>query len=352
MYKGFPVGFLLFWETGADPDARQIGSGESAPRLLIVDGQQRLTSLFAVMTGTEVLREDYTEAKIRIAFRPTDATFAVSDAAIEKDPEYIPDISVLWEPGRRKSSVRAFLRRLSEKRGDLNQEEEDRLDDAIDRLYDLHNYTFKAMELAPEADEEQVAEIFVRINSEGVTLNQADFILTLMSVFWEKGRRELEDFCRDSKQPTLSGASPFNWHIRPQPPQVLRVTVALAFRRAVLKNVYTLLRGRQFSDLQLAAGDRGQERGLSLRTQVLFDVPGGFDEYGQGREQSPWECREQPRAAPMVGVGGVDRRIEYASVKEGHRHKGRFNPSFSSSSCRSETSVRPEVPSPMKERCR
>lgn len=78
MYKGFPVGFLLFWETGADPGARQIGRGEAAPRLLIVDGQQRLTSLFAVITGTEVVREDYTKARIRIAFRPTDATFAAA----------------------------------------------------------------------------------------------------------------------------------------------------------------------------------------------------------------------------------------------------------------------------------
>lgn len=244
MYRGFPVGFLLFWETGTDPGARQIGSGDAAPRLLIVDGQQRLTSLFAVMTGASVLREDYTTARIRIAFRPADATFAVTDAAIEKDPEYIPDISVLWQPNRRKETVRSFLRRLSERRGDLDQDEEDRLDDAIDRLYDLHSYSFKVMELAPEADEEQVAEIFVRINSEGVTLNQADFILTLMSVFWEKGRRELEEFCRQSKRPTISGASPFSWHIQPQPSQLLRVTVAVAFRRAVLKHVYTLLRGR------------------------------------------------------------------------------------------------------------
>jgi uncharacterized protein with ParB-like and HNH nuclease domain len=78
MYKGFPVGHLLFWETGADPGARQIGeeTKQSVPRLLIVDGQQRLTSLFAVMTGSRVLREDYTPARLKIAFRPLDATFA------------------------------------------------------------------------------------------------------------------------------------------------------------------------------------------------------------------------------------------------------------------------------------
>jgi uncharacterized protein with ParB-like and HNH nuclease domain len=40
MYKGFPIGYLLFWETGADPGARQIGVGDkqAVPALLIVDG--------------------------------------------------------------------------------------------------------------------------------------------------------------------------------------------------------------------------------------------------------------------------------------------------------------------------
>ena len=44
MYKGFPVGYLLFWETGAEVGAHQIGNEvkQKVPRLLIVDGQQRL----------------------------------------------------------------------------------------------------------------------------------------------------------------------------------------------------------------------------------------------------------------------------------------------------------------------
>ncbi|MGH3276758.1 MAG: hypothetical protein ACRDNZ_20820 [Streptosporangiaceae bacterium] len=65
-----------------------------------------------------------------------------------------------------------------------------------------------------------------------------------MSVFWGKGRRQLEDFSRGCKLPTLSVASPFNWYIQPSPAQLLRVSVAVAFRRAALKNVYTLLRGK------------------------------------------------------------------------------------------------------------
>src|SRR3954463_6450227 len=77
MYRGFPVGYLLFWATGAEAGARKIGetTKEAAPRLLIVDGQQRLTSLFAVMTGIPVLRKDFTEGRIRIAFCPSNKSF-------------------------------------------------------------------------------------------------------------------------------------------------------------------------------------------------------------------------------------------------------------------------------------
>ncbi|CAM5739342.1 hypothetical protein SHIRM173S_00848 [Streptomyces hirsutus] len=149
MYKGFPVGYLLFWETGIEPGARQIGEGAKpeAARRLIVDGQQRLTSLFAVMTGTPVVREDYRTTRVRLAFRPSDDTFAVTDAAIERDPEYLPDISVLWDTatGRRKV-IRDFLARLNDKRP-LTEAEEDRIQDALDRLHDLESYPFKGVVL-------------------------------------------------------------------------------------------------------------------------------------------------------------------------------------------------------------
>jgi uncharacterized protein with ParB-like and HNH nuclease domain len=47
MYRGYPVGYLLFWETGVNAGARKIGTDEKqlAPNRVIVDGQQRLTSL-------------------------------------------------------------------------------------------------------------------------------------------------------------------------------------------------------------------------------------------------------------------------------------------------------------------
>ncbi len=72
MYRGYPVGYLLFWQNVLATDARAIGAdGKQKPaRLLIVDGQQRLTSLYAVLRGVQVVRDDYTSERIEIAFNP------------------------------------------------------------------------------------------------------------------------------------------------------------------------------------------------------------------------------------------------------------------------------------------
>jgi uncharacterized protein with ParB-like and HNH nuclease domain len=47
MYRGYPVGYLLFWRNAFVDRVRAIGSDrkQMSPDLLVVDGQQRLTSL-------------------------------------------------------------------------------------------------------------------------------------------------------------------------------------------------------------------------------------------------------------------------------------------------------------------
>ena len=258
MYRGYPVGTLMFWETGAEVGTRQVGGDQEqrVAKLLIVDGQQRLTSLFAVLTGSAVLTKNFDERRIRLAFRPSDETFEVTDAAIERDPEFVPDITALWGEGY-KSTVRKFLHRLAESRGgELSSAEEDRLEERVDRVRDLRDFRFQIIELGTSANEEQVADIFVRINSEGIQLNQSDFILTLMSVHWEKGRRELEQFCRAAVDPKVSGASPKNPFIDPSPDQLLRVGVGVGFKRGRLQHVYSLLRGKDLDTGAVSAQRR------------------------------------------------------------------------------------------------
>ncbi len=249
LYRGYPAGFLLFWKTGVDAGLKSIGTSakQSVPELAIVDGQQRLTSLYAVVKGMEVLRSNFKKERIQIAFNPLSGRFDVADAAIKKDRAFIPDISVLWAPDFKAGAFRkAFLKQLTEVR-EITEDEEEQIEDAIDSLRNLTNYTFVALTLDSSVDEETIAEVFVRINGKGKALNQADFIMTLMSVFWDEGRMQLENFALNATVPSEGQASPFNHFIKPSPDQMLRATVGVALKRARLKNVYGALRGKDAS---------------------------------------------------------------------------------------------------------
>ncbi|MCO6388718.1 DUF262 domain-containing protein [Paracoccus sp. M683] len=247
LYKGYPAGFLLFWDTGAEGGLKGIGAKNSkaVPKLAIVDGQQRLTSLYAVVKGEEVIRGNFKKERIRIAFNPLTERFAVWDAAIVKDKSFIPDISELWRPEANVFSIAGdFLDQLSSVR-ELSDADKKRIQNAIGKLHGLTNqYSFTALTLSAMVDGATVADVFVRINGEGKQLNQSDFIMTLMSVYWDEGRTELEAFARAATKPHDGHASPFNHFIKPAPDQMLRATIGLALKRARLENVYNALRGR------------------------------------------------------------------------------------------------------------
>jgi hypothetical protein len=247
LYKGYPVGFLLFWATGVGSGLKGIGTknAKAAPQLAIVDGQQRLTSLYAVVKGEEVIRANFKKERIRIAFNPLTERFAVADATTVKDKSFIPDIAGLWQPNVNIFKIaHDFLQELSAVR-DLTDVEKLKIQNAIGKLYNLINqYSFTALTLSATADAATVADVFVRINGEGKKLNQSDFIMTLMSVHWDEGRTELEAFAQAAMKPSDGQASPFNHFIKPSPDQMLRATIGLALKRARLESVYNALRGR------------------------------------------------------------------------------------------------------------
>lgn len=284
MYRGFPVGYLLFWSNASIVNTRSIGTEgkqHDIPNLLIVDGQQRLTSLYAVFRGKTVIDSDYRDRKIEIGFNPLEGKFEVTDATIRKNPLWISNISDLWAVHATSySAIKSFVKRLETNRA-ITDEEEKVIAGNIDRLFDIQKYPFTALEISPAVDEEAVADIFVRINSLGAKLNQADFILTLLSVFWEEGRKELESFCRDSYFPpqTSTVASSFNYFIQPHPGELLRVSVAIGFYRGRLKSIYHVLRGKdpdtdeytpQMRDSQFDILKRAQKEMLNLTDWHMF----------------------------------------------------------------------------------
>jgi len=270
MYRGYPVGYLLFWENANAGDSEAIGTDrkQKVPQLLIVDGQQRLTSLYAVVKGRPVVRENYEPETIEIAFNPLLEKFEVADAAIRKDKSYVPNISVLWDKGTDLfEMVDNYLENLRAVR-EVSHEEKKQIGKAFSKLQNLSGFPFTTLALSPVISEEQVSEVFVRINSEGKNLNQADFILTLMSVFWDEGRAQLEDFCRLTRKPTTGGPSPFNYFFQPGPDQLLRVSVGLGFRRARLQYVYSILRGKDLETGQFSAQRRDAQFSVLKEAQA------------------------------------------------------------------------------------
>jgi len=276
MYNGYPVGYFLFWKTSSAQGTKQIGSDTKQlnPNLVIVDGQQRLTSLYAVIKNIPVLRKGFETESIQVAFNPLEERFEVADASILRDKSFLSDISILWGKNTHVLTViRDYLTELESSR-EITDVEREKIENSIIKLQGLLHFPFTALELSAEADEEAVSEIFVRINSKGIGLNQSDFILTLMSVFWDEGRKNLERFCMDAKKPSTNNASSFNHFIKPSPDQLLRVAVGVAFKRARLKYVYSILRGKdletekfseELRDKQFSLLKDAQKRVLNLQ---------------------------------------------------------------------------------------
>jgi len=133
--------------------------------------------------------------------------------------------------------------------------DEDQISQRLEKLHNLKNYPFNALEIVPNLTEELVAEVFTRINSKGTVLKQADFILTLLSVFWEKGREQIDEFCRLSKKvpEKNAAASPFNYIFEPTPKDLIRIIVGLGFGRGKMKDAYSILSGRDFTTKKVSA---------------------------------------------------------------------------------------------------
>jgi hypothetical protein len=245
LYRGYPAGFLLFWETGAEGRVRVLNNkNNTIAKKAIVDGQQRLTSLYAVMKGAEVVRKNFKKERIRIAFNPLEERFDVLDAAIGRDKAYIPDISVLWN---KDVDIFEFVGNYFEElqtTREITPDQRKAAGKAISQLHKLPSYQFVALTLNSNVGGDEVADVFVRINGQGKKLNQSDFILTLMSVYWDEGRAQLEEFARQATIPSAGQSSPFNYFIAPSPDQMLRVSIGLGLKRGRLKTVYNVLRGR------------------------------------------------------------------------------------------------------------
>ena len=253
LMRGYPIGYLMLWECPSLEKTKSIGvdlHSYDSPKEVIIDGQQRLTSLYAVMKGKKVINSKFDEKSIIISYNPLQDKFEVGYQATKKDPEWIYNISDVYTTSSSFKFINSFIKRLSEYReckGEvLTEAEQDTISENINAIVNLKNHTLPVFDIKANAEEEDVSEIFVRVNSGGVSLKQNDFILTLLSLYWDEGRKEIEEFSKESTFPTKGKTTSYNQITTVAAQDLIRVVMAYAFDRARLKYGYKLLRGADF----------------------------------------------------------------------------------------------------------
>lgn len=271
MLNGFPVGYIMLWESPENYSEKMenIGLNEKAlkmPKCLVIDGQQRLTALVSSMYGICVKDSKFKERNIKISYNPLREKdrFENWTPAFEKNPEWIADLSTVFlakEQNTLSKLRRNYIKRLNEsyeKNGHalLTDEQEDLIENRLNELLGLEKYPLPVLEIYRSAEEEEVAEVFVRVNSGGQKLNENDFILTLLSVYAKESRDAIDKFCAASHIPA-AGTS-YNHLLEVSPVHLVRMIVGFGFKRARLKYAYMLLRGKDLESGQVTEERRNE----------------------------------------------------------------------------------------------
>lgn len=266
LYQGYPVGYLIAWR---NPTVKLKDGTPSAGKRILIDGQQRVTALMASLLGREVLTKDYETVRIRIAFHPQQERFEVANPAIRKDTAWIGDIAEVFAPD---TSLSDLTDLYSEKNPLADRRKVSRV---LEKLRKITNNHVGVIELSDDLDIETVTEIFIRVNSAGTELSQADFAMSKIAVNETYGgnqlRKAIDYFCHLAvapeffstieKRDRLFADSEFFPKMKwlknvsddiydPTYTDMLRVAFTSEFSRGRLQDLVALVSGRNFETKQ------------------------------------------------------------------------------------------------------
>lgn len=267
LYAGFPIGYIVIWK---NPDVKLKDGSISSGKKILIDGQQRITALQAALAGCKIVKNDYSKARIAIAFNPLEPKFEVCNSIIAKNPAWIPDISVLFDNQENKGAFGVVMEYCQ--KNDIPLQRAGEINQLIQDLSNIQYSNLGVIELASDLDIGQVTEIFIRLNSKGVVLSQADFVMSKISadtMFNGNNIRKVIDyFCHFMQKPEeyslicehdmAFAKSDSLQHIKwaatrestiylPTYTDVLRVAFTYKFLRGKLSDLVNLLSGRDFS---------------------------------------------------------------------------------------------------------
>lgn len=268
LYNGYPTGYLIIWQ---NPDVKLKDGRDAVGKKVLIDGQQRITALMTAIAGHKILTEDYEEKTIRIAFNPLaqddEDRFAVTTPAHENSSFWIPDISAVFKPD---FDSYEFVDAYAEKNPGVSKKD---VNQKITQLLNIKSCQIGAILLVPQLDISEVTEIFVRINSQGKRLNEADFAMSKIAADEKYGgnalRKAIDYFCHLAVEPGFYGqlaagdkdfmatdyAAKLRWLkddrediYDPDYNDMLRVSFMHMFGRGKLGDLVSLLSGRDFVD--------------------------------------------------------------------------------------------------------
>src|SRR5690606_18589135 len=212
-----------------------------------------------------VLNKHYEKGRITIAFHPLLERFEVSNPAIRGDAQWIPDISPLV--GGQEGLLQAHPRYMKAN----PSADPEKVAAAMTNLTDIAKRQVGMIELEHDLDIEEVTEIFIRINSKGVVLSQADFAMSKIAANEEFNgntlRKAIDYFCHLATAPefysqienfdknfvTTDYFKAMRWLRNenddlydPSYSDMLRVDFTTKFNRGRLSDLVGLLSGRNF----------------------------------------------------------------------------------------------------------
>lgn len=262
LYRGYPIGYLISWR---NPSVRLKDGTSSEGKKILIDGQQRVAAMAAAMLGDKIIDRDYKKKRIKIAFNPIEEKFEVLNPAIEKNSAWITDISEIIQE---EVSLISFFNDYCSKNPEVDKK---KIEAVLNRLRGMVKKQIGLINLSGDLDIETVTEIFVRINSQGVVLSQADFAMSKIAANEDYGGTELRKFidyfCHLAIAPEFYthmsevdkefvGGKYFS-HLGwlknenddlydPDYKDVLRVAFTTQFERGKLSDLVSLLSGRNF----------------------------------------------------------------------------------------------------------
>lgn len=266
LYMGYPTGYLIISQS---PDMKLKDGSQSAGKKIMIDGQQRVTALMTSIVGMEVIGGDFKQRRIKISFNPQatgedEEIFKVQDNAILKDKKWIADIAEIFKPD---FDQWGFVNEYCKINPGINGSQ---MNKVLMRLLDIKNRQIGVISLDKDLNIDEVTEIFIRINSQGAKLNQADFAMSKIAANTEYEGNALRkaidyfshlavepdwysDMDKDAAFMKSKYAEKLKWLrddresiFDPDYNDILRIAFMYKFGRAKLKDLVSLLGGRDF----------------------------------------------------------------------------------------------------------